>query len=239
MDVSYEYLCFDEESGKYHFCKRNQADFIILPMGEYMELENMKGKEDSHVLIPKSEYNGLLKSVKMVHDKAIQKMSDNEKKVADNGYKFLGAEEYYVYSGGSEKYKLWKVTKQTPYSINLNSGDIFEQIKSDLELICGYHILAEDKEVDLSSFMTEEEIEENGDECYSMWNSISKNLLLSDYWDYRKKGYIESSFLNEIQITAKKRFFDNYIKKYIYDFTGLSLGNKFYKISYLVLDLDV
>lgn len=86
------------------------------------------------VEIPVQVYHGLLKAEEIVRRRACQQVKKSE--VDDHGYKFLSAEKKYV---KDKKAYCWKITKLTPYSIDIGIEEVKGIVLNDLRSFYNYY----------------------------------------------------------------------------------------------------
>ena len=118
---------------------------------EYHDCE--AGDEKAQVVeIPVQVYHGLLKAEEIVRRRACQQVKKSE--ADEHGYKFLSAEK--AYSKKKKGYE-WKITKLTPYSIDIGIKEVKGIVLNDL--IAFYNFYYEDTTFvdDLLKLKTDEE----------------------------------------------------------------------------------
>lgn len=90
-------------------------------------IKEVPESQATHVCLDVHEYHGLLKTLRVVRDRALQQV--DKSKTDEHGYLLMRAERR-VYRGTG--YLAWLITKRTPYSCHMAAQDALNIITRDL-----------------------------------------------------------------------------------------------------------
>lgn len=135
MDILSHHF-YRKASGKNVKTTQDRADTARIPIDDYQEFLNMYNQQNSDdmISIPKTEYNGLQKCLRIVKDRALQQVEKS--KVDEHGYCPKSVKRR-KYSQEIAKEALY-VTYITPHSIKIPYDDAIDLIKFDLEKFYNY-----------------------------------------------------------------------------------------------------